>query len=658
MTQTTEPAKRLGVLLVGGAAPDRALIGEMLQAACGPWCELECLPADDAAVSVLAAGSEDICLLDCHTDKESGLALLRNVLNTGCRMPVVVLVDGNANGTDDEEWLSAGAADCLSKGKLNPSALRRVVRRAVDHARAIEALKTSEDALRQSEERYRSLIQNAVYGIYHSTIGGRFAEVNRALVAMLGYLSDAELMEVGIENLYADPTERRRLIDRLQSNRIEGIETQWKRKDGSRITVRLSGRVLRSSEGDIDGFEMIVEDVTERRLLESQFRQAQKMEAIGRLAGGIAHDFNNLLTAMLGYSDLLLDQFAESDPSRYDVLEIKKAAERASSLTRQLLAFSRKQVLQPKPLDLNSIVSGFDKMLRRLIGEDVELITALGDDLGRVKADPGQVEQIIMNLAVNARDAMPNGGKLIIETNNVELDAAYARRHEPVIPGRYVVLAVSDTGCGMDDEVKSHLFEPFFSTKERGKGTGLGLATVYGIVKQSGGYIWVYSEPGRGASFKIYLPRIDGTVVDAAGSPRTSGATSGDETVLVVEDEPAVRRLAVEVLRRHGYQVLEAADGGEAMKVAERHPGNIHVLITDLVMPEMNGVDLAGRLIARRPATRVLYISGYTDEAVARGGVLEPGTNFLQKPFNSYRLASTVRQVLDRSLGQGLGARD
>jgi two-component system cell cycle sensor histidine kinase/response regulator CckA len=658
MTPTTEPAKRLGVLLVGGAAPDRALIGEMLQAACGPWCELECLPADDAAVSVLAAGSEDICLLDCHTDKERGLALLRNVLNTGCRMPVVVLVDGNANGTDDEEWLSAGAADCLSKGKLNPSALRRVVRRAVDHARAIEALKTSEDALRQSEERYRSLIQNAVYGIYHSTIGGRFAEVNRALVAMLGYLSDAELMEVGIENLYADPTERRRLIDRLQSNRIEGIETQWKRKDGSRITVRLSGRVLRSSEGDIDGFEMIVEDVTERRLLESQFRQAQKMEAIGRLAGGIAHDFNNLLTAMLGYSDLLLDQFAESDPSRYDVLEIKKAAERASSLTRQLLAFSRKQVLQPKPLDLNSIVSGFDKMLRRLIGEDVELITALGDDLGRVKADPGQVEQIIMNLAVNARDAMPNGGKLIIETNNVELDAAYARRHEPVIPGRYVVLAVSDTGCGMDDEVKSHLFEPFFSTKERGKGTGLGLATVYGIVKQSGGYIWVYSEPGRGASFKIYLPRIDGTVVDAAGSPRTSGATSGDETVLVVEDEPAVRRLAVEVLRRHGYQVLEAADGGEAMKVAERHPGNIHVLITDLVMPEMNGVDLAGRLIARRPATRVLYISGYTDEAVARGGVLEPGTNFLQKPFNSYRLASTVRQVLDRSLGQGLGARD
>ena len=647
MTPTTEPAKKLGALLIGGAAQDRVLIREMLQAAPGAWCELECLPADDATVSVLVAGSQDICLLDCHADTEDGLAFLRNVLSAGCRMPVVVLVDGNANGADDEEWLSAGAADCLSKEKLNPSALRRVVRRVVDHARAIEALKASEKALRHSEERYRSLIQNAVYGIYRSTIGGRFVEVNRALVAMLGYLSEAELVEVGIEKVYVDPTERRRLIDHLQSNRIEGIETQWRRKDGSRITVRLSGRVLRSGE-EIDGFEMIVEDVTERRLLESQLRQAQKMEAVGRLAGGIAHDFNNLLTAMLGYSDLLLDQFGESDTSRYDVLEIKKAAERASSLTRQLLAFSRKQVLQPKALDLNSIVSGFDKMLRRLIGEDVELITALGQDLGWVKADPGQVEQIIMNLAVNARDAMPNGGKLIIETDNVELDAVYARRHQPVIPGRYVMLAVSDTGCGMGDEVKSHLFEPFFSTKERGKGTGLGLATVYGIVKQSGGYIWAYSEPGRGASFKVYLPRIDGAVADAARSSGTSGARSGSETVLVVEDESAVRRLAVEVLRRHGYQVLEAADGMEAMKVAGLHPGEIHVLVTDLVMPEMNGVDLAGRLVARRPATRVLYISGYTDEAVARGGVLESGTNFLQKPFNSDRLVCTVRQVLDR----------
>ena len=649
MTTTKEPPRTLGALLVTSAAEDRTLIREMLLAAHVEWRELDCQPEGDAAVvSALAAASEDICLLDCHTDEERGLALLRKALKTGCRMPVVVLVDGKASPTDEEEWLSAGAADCLSREKLNPSALRRVVRRAVDHARAIEALRTSERALRRSEERYRSLIQNAVYGIYRSTIGGRFAEVNPALVAMLGYSSEAELVEVGVENVYVDPAERRRLIDQLQSNRIEGTETQWKRKDGSRITVRLSGRVLRSGEGGIGGFEMIVEDVTERRLLESQFRQAQKMEAVGRLAGGVAHDFNNLLTAMLGYSDLLLDQFAEGDPNRYDVLEIKKAAERASSLTRQLLAFSRKQVLQPKPLDLNSIVSGFDKMLRRLIGEDVELITALGENLGHVKADPGQIEQIIMNLAVNARDAMPNGGKLIIETDTVELDAAYARRHEPVIPGRYVMIAVSDTGCGMDDEVKSHLFEPFFSTKEHGKGTGLGLATVYGIVKQSGGYIWVYSEPGRGASFKVYLPQIDGTPADAAASPRTSGATTGSETVLVVEDEPAVLRLAVEALKRHGYHVLEAADGNEAMMVAEQHTGTIHVLVTDLVMPEMSGADLAGRLVTRRPATRVLYISGYTDEAVARGGVLEPGTEFLQKPFNSERLVSTVRRVLDR----------
>jgi two-component system cell cycle sensor histidine kinase/response regulator CckA len=650
MTEASSPANPLRVLLVGSGERALAPIQTMLRDAYGSGHLLDCLPAD-AASSALAAACPDVCLLTCNGDGADSLSLLREARSAGCRTPIVALT-GDAD-PDDEEWLKAGAADCLSRAKLAPNVLRRVIRRAVDHARAIEASKASEGALRQSEGRYRSLIKNAVYGIYHSTIDGRFIEVNPALAAMLGYQSEAELTEVQVESLYVDPSERRRFIDRLQSNRIEGVETQWKRKDGSRITLRLSGRALRSAEGGLEGFEMIVEDVTARRLLESQFRQAQKMEAIGRLAGGVAHDFNNLLTAMLGYSDLLLDQFAEDDPCRFDVLEIKKAAERASSLTRQLLAFSRKQVLQPKPLDLNAIVSGFDKMLRRLIGEDVELITVLGRDLGLVKADPGQVEQVIMNLAVNARDAMPGGGKLIIETDNVELDAAYARRHEPVIPGRYVMLAVSDTGCGMDDEVKSHLFEPFFSTKERGKGTGLGLATVYGIVKQSGGYVWVYSEPGRGASFKIYLPQIDAAEVETAGSARTAGTAGGSETVLVVEDEAAVRRLAVEVLKRHGYHVLEAGDGAEAIAVADRHAGRIDVLITDLVMPEMNGAELAALLTGRRPTTRVLYTSGYTDEAVMRGGVLDPGTNFLQKPFNSERLINAVRQVLDRPEATG-----
>jgi two-component system cell cycle sensor histidine kinase/response regulator CckA len=383
---------------------------------------------------------------------------------------------------------------------------------------------------------------------------------------------------------------------------------------------------------------------------EERLRQSQKLEAIGLLAGGIAHDFNNLLTAINGYSDLTLRRLPADDPLRRNVEEIKKAGDRAASLTRQLLAFSRKQVLQPKVIDLNSVISELERMLGRLIGEDIELRAMLEPQLGHVKADPGQVEQVIMNLVINARDAMPQGGKLTIETENVSLGEEYAGEHIAVIPGRYVKLAVTDTGKGMDEEIRKRIFEPFFTTKELGKGTGLGLSTVYGIVKQSGGNIWVYSEVGRGTTFKIYLPRVDETTAGYKRSAVLQSALQGTETILLAEDEEIVRKLASQVLGMQGYQVLEAANGRAAVSICERHSGPIDLLLTDVIMPEMSGRDVADRLTQLRPEMKVLYMSGYTDNAIVHQGVLNEGANFIQKPFSPGALGQMVRQVLDERI--------
>jgi two-component system, cell cycle sensor histidine kinase and response regulator CckA len=387
------------------------------------------------------------------------------------------------------------------------------------------------------------------------------------------------------------------------------------------------------------------EERRERKKLEQQLRQAQKMEAVGRLAGGIAHDFNNLLGVIIGYSELLEERLGQNDPLRPKAEQIKKAGQRAASLTRQLLAFSRQQMFEPKVLDLNAVVADALNMLQRLIGEDIELVTVPAPELGRIKADQGQIEQIIMNLAVNARDAMPEGGKLTITTVNAELDEVYARQH-PVVPGSYVMLAVSDTGCGMDQETQAHIFEPFFTTKEKGKGTGLGLATVYGVVKQSGGYIWVYSEPGLGSTFKIYLPRIEDTVT--ASDPGKGGQETarGWETVLLVEDEQSLRELAHELLEDDGYTVLEAANGADAIRVAEQHQGPIHLLMTDVVMPGIDGRKLAGRMTRSYPELKVLYMSGYTDDAIVHHGVLDPGIALLQKPFTRATLTRKLREAL------------
>jgi nitrogen-specific signal transduction histidine kinase len=393
-------------------------------------------------------------------------------------------------------------------------------------------------------------------------------------------------------------------------------------------------------------------DITERRKLEEQLQQSQKIEAIGRLAGGIAHDFNNLLTAIRGYSDLLLLRIDSSSPLRRDVEEIQKAGERAASLTRQLLAFSRKQVLQPKVLDLNAVVAGMDGMVRRLIGEDIDLVTVLKPGLWNVQADPGQVEQVIMNLVVNSRDAMPQGGKVTIETSNEELDDRYVRRHAVVKPGEYVRLSISDTGLGMDEVTKSRLFEPFYTTKEKGKGTGLGLSTVYGIVKQSGGYIWVYSETGKGAAFKVYFPRFRGATAEARREGTSGSAFYGRETVLVVEDEEVVRALVRGILEGNGYTVLTASDGVEAQKVGRSHKTPIHLIVTDVVMPKMGGREAAETLAQHLPGVKVLYMSGYTNDAIVRHGMIESGIPFLEKPFTPDALLRKVHQLLGPS-GEG-----
>jgi signal transduction histidine kinase/sensor domain CHASE-containing protein/CheY-like chemotaxis protein len=419
------------------------------------------------------------------------------------------------------------------------------------------------------------------------------------------------------------------------------FETVWE-------TRRFESHVqpLRNGEGSIEGVIGVALDVTERERLADQLRQSQKMQAVGELAGGVAHDFNNLLMVVKGHAQLLLDRVPDPSPMRQSVLQVEKAADRAASLTRQLLAFSRKQVLQPRVLDMNEVVGGMIRMFSRVIGENIEMAFLPGSGLGRVKADPGQVEQVLLNLVVNARDAMPDGGRLTIETSNVDLDRGYSAKHANAEPGPYVMLTVTDTGRGMSAETQSHIFEPFFTTKGPGKGTGLGLATVYGVVKQSGGYIWVYSEVGHGTTFKIYLPRVMSEIERLAPETDTKNLAKGSETILFVEDEQSVRELVRGYLCDSGYTVLEAPDGTEALKVASAHDGTIHMLITDVVMPHLSGPELAAQIGALRPELKVLFVSGYTDDTVFRHGVLEGGVAYLQKPFNLKALAHKIREVL------------
>lgn len=505
------------------------------------------------------------------------------------------------------------------------------------------------EALRRSEASFRSVVEDAPHGIYRASLSGQLLLVNSTLEKMLGYESQEELLKANLAtDIYCDAREHQRLIETFpQDQGFKDIEFEWKRKDGARIAVRCSGRPVKDETGALAYLEVFAEDITQRRVLERQLRMAQKMEAIGRLSGGIAHDFNNLLGVIIGYSQVMKRSLGPAHSSYEHAEEIEKASQRAVSLTRQLLAFSRQQVLEPAILNLNGLVTDMEKMLPRLIGEDIKLNLTLDPTLGQVKADQSQVEQVLMNLAVNARDAMPGGGKLTIQTANVELDVAYTREHPGSKPGRYVMLAVTDTGIGMDPETQAHIFEPFFTTKERDKGTGLGLATVYGVVKQSGGYIAVDSEKGKGASFSVYLPRVEQTVEASEASSPKPLSVRGSETILLVEDAEPLRKLANMFLKDNGYQVLTACDGEEALQVARRHAGPIQLLLTDVVMPGINGRVLAERLAPWQPGMKVLYMSGYTDSFISGHGVLEPGTHLLHKPFTEEALARKVREVLE-----------
>jgi two-component system cell cycle sensor histidine kinase/response regulator CckA len=504
-----------------------------------------------------------------------------------------------------------------------------------------------EEALRRSEARYRSLILSAAYGIYRCTLAGRFLDVNPALIAMLGYGSVEEVLRLDVRrDVFFNPQELDRLTeDYRRTGSLNGVEVQWKAKDGHVIVVRLSGRPVTGYEQPAEELEIIAEDITDRRQLEEQFRQAQKMEAVGRLAGGVAHDFNNLLMVINGYTEVLLEELKAGSAMYQRVNSIQQAADRAATLTRQLLAFSRKQLLELKVVDVNTVISDMERLLRPLIGENISLITRLSPDAGRTRADAGQLEQVIMNLVVNAKDAMPDGGKITLQSSEVTVRQNF-REHRFIQAGRYVVLSVSDTGQGMDKETQSRIFEPFFTTKEKGKGTGLGLSTVYGIVKQSGGYVFPQSEPGAGTTFYIYLPRVEEAPEQLVPVKKQENEKGGSETVLLVEDEDSVRELVRETLVTRGYKVLEAENGESGLRIAQAHGAEINILITDVVMPGMGGRELAKRLLKLLPKLGVLYLSGYTEDTILHQGALDPGTAFLQKPFTLQHLARKVREVL------------
>ncbi len=516
--------------------------------------------------------------------------------------------------------------------------------------RDISVRKDTEKHLAQMEGRYRGLLEAAPDAMVVVNQSGEIVLLNLQAERRFGYRRD-ELVGQKVKNiipkgfaerLIADGT--RTAAEALAQQIGTGIELTGRRKDGSDFPIEIMLSPLENAEGIL--VTAAIRDITERKQLEQMLRQGQKMEAVGQLAGGVAHDFNNLLGVILGYSELLLERGGLDDSQCKDIEEIQKAGVRASLLTRQLLAFSRKQVLQPTVLELNMVVAGAEKLLRRLIGEDIELLVVLNSALGRIKADAGQLEQIIMNLAVNARDAMPPGGKLTIETSNVEIDSEFTGLHPATRPGPHVMLSVTDTGCGMNAETKAHIFEPFFTTKEFGRGTGLGLSTVYGIVKQSGGSVWVYSEVGVGTTFKIYFPCVSSGIEIATASMEPEKASCGSQTILIVEDEAALLQVTHRSLETVGYAILPARSPAEAIQISESHPGPIHLMVTDVVMPGMSGAQLAIHLAALRPEMKVLYVSGYTDDTIVRHGVLEPGLAFLQKPFSPKTLARKVGEVL------------
>jgi PAS domain S-box-containing protein len=589
----------------------------------------------------------DVALSDYSMPGFDAIEALRIVKATGKDTPFIIV-----SGTIGEETavlaLQAGADDFMVKGQLGRLAPAIERSRRTQLARAAQHL--AERALRESEERYRRIVETTNEGVWQLDEKTRTTFVNGRMAAMLGYTPEQLLGVSMLEFIHeGSRSAAKQAITSRTRSASSSVEVRFVRSDGKDLWVLLDSTPIFEGAGYVGALAMAM-DVSQRKRLEEQLRQAQKMEAIGNLAGGVAHDFNNILSVILGYAQMMLEALKPGDPLRDDLEELNRASERARDLTAQLLAFSRRQILEPRTLDLNQVLRGLEPMLRRLLREDIELSFLTSPDTGTVFADSGQIEQIVINLSVNARDAIHGAGKIAIEARNADLDAEYAAAHHGVTAGRYVMLAVSDTGAGMDAAVQERIFEPFFTTKDKDHGTGLGLATVFGIVKQSGGHIWVYSELGEGSTFKIYLPRTEGQV-DVAPARLTPTTLHGTETVLIVEDQEQLRTMMRVALRRLGYNVLDAPNAGEALLVCERYTAKIHLLLTDVVMPRMSGRQLAERLAPLRPDMLVLYLSGYTENSIVHHGVLDAGVAFLQKPITPEALARKVRQLLDRPAG-------
>jgi len=632
----------LRILLIEDNPGDARLIREMLRDP-GARFDVETVGRLADGVERLSKGGFALALLDLGLPDSQGEETLRRIRSAVPDVPVVVMT-----GTDDVDLalraVQAGAQDYLVKGQVHEGILARSVRYAIER-------KQAEDALRASERKYRHFFEQDLAGHYVSTLDGRLLACNGAFAHILGFPSARAAMKTRMDSLYASPEVRDAFLERLRTDgRVERFEAELHRRDGTEVHVIESAALARSDDEseprEIHGF--LIDD-TARKETEREFLQAQKMEAVGRLAGGVAHDFNNVLGVILGSTELLERSAVPGDPQIEKLEQIRSAADHAASLTHQLLAFSRRQVRQPRVLDLDALVREMEPMLRRLIGEDIDFSTKFSSERCRVVADEGQIQQVLMNLAVNARDAMPRGGRLAVEISEDEVDPAPRGLRPDLAPGFYVVLSVSDTGHGMDADTRAHAFEPFFTTKPPGQGTGLGLSTVYGIVKQSGGHVEIETEPGKGTTFRIQLPKTERKPELSSERPASESGTGGSETILLLEDDTALRGLVRELLELAGYTVLVAADPEGARAVVSSHPGPLDLLISDVVMPGMSGPEFATDFLKRNPQARVLYMSGYTEEGIARRGALDLGGPLLQKPFTSGTLLRAVRAALEAS---------
>jgi PAS domain S-box-containing protein len=644
MLETGHPVRadrRWRVLHVEDSPQDAKLCSRQLERA-GYQPVVDVVASAEEFEKALSENSYDVILSDYNLPEWSGMAALEALQREGRDIPFI-LVTGTVGEELAVEFIKRGATDYVLKDR--PARLPLAIEKALEGRRIREERRLAE----RSRDLLAAIVQSSDDAIISTDLEGDIVSWNRGAERMYGYPVE-EIRATPISALFpAECGDELSAVREAFANgeSLDHCETKGKRKDGAVIDVSVTISRINSLDGNPAGASMIARDITENKRLQKEFFGAQKMEAIGRLAAGVAHDFNNLLTVIISYSSMMLADMTLDDASYAGVREIDKAGERAAALTRQLLAFCRKQVLQPKVFNINSVVADMDRMLRRLIGEDIDLVTVLDPALESIKADPGQIEQVVMNLVVNARDAMTKGGRLTVETANVEFDSAYTQRHVAISPGRYVMLAVTDTGTGMDAETQARIFEPFFTTKGHGEGTGLGLATVYGIVQQSAGKILVYSELGHGTIFKIYLPIIRETP-EVRETPAPAPPSQGTETILVVEDENVIRTLVCSVLKKAGYSVLEAKNGTEAVLVAERYSGGIDLMISDVVMPSMGGAELAEKLTAARPEIKVLFMSGYTNNAILDRGLLTPNTAFLEKPFVPVTLARKVLEVFGR----------